>query len=547
MLNTKKFLIFLILICSLVGISSAIGGFEDNLVGWSPGTAPFVDDSNPDAQKAVYIRTDEYYAGSKSAQITAWAKDYDYATMYLDYAFEINFNNVDEITYYVKSDVVRNYDGTAKFWCQIDSTRYNEVVSGGVYNTWTKQTIDTSSITGTKQLSFVATAISVGNEEKYSMLLDNVALDGVLIPYGFSNQRFYVYDSNTNLPIENALVTVPAAAEYSDYTNSVGYTDYFSNLVSLHTYNYNIQKTGYNTLSSSFTTGIESSQTTNVALTSTTTPTPTEEPTPTPTPYGPDLIPTMTGYTTPEGVVYSNSEYPNLGAVNAMDDDTNTKYASLAIAPIILQYQFSDPKIAKQYSILVSDINFTPRDWIFQGSNDGSAWSDLDSRTDIQWETSEKKYFNLNNINSKSIYRLYITESNRLNDNSVWINEFEIMGLNVEPTPTPAPTTPTPTPIPTEYNPTINNPSNLKESIIFAYASVFGISDNDNANLIFAAIIIGFFAMMAGYATRSGTGILAGSCIGFVLCLGLNLIPIWIFFAIVVMTLVYFVLKSGGE
>lgn len=102
---------------------------------------------------------------------------------------------------------------------------------------------------------------------------------------------------------------------------------------------------------------------------------------------------------------------------------------------------------------------------------------------------------------------------------------------------------PTPTTIP--FN--MTKPSNLKESIIFAYASVFGISDNDNANLIFAAIIIGFFAMMAGYATHSGTGILAGSCIGFVLCLGLELIPIWIFFAIVVMTVIYFVLKSGGE
>lgn len=566
MLNTKKFLIFLILICSLVSISSAVGGFEDNLVGWSPGTAPFIDDDNPDSQKAVYIRTDEYYAGAKCAQITAGAKDYDFATMYLDYAFEVNFDNVDEITYYVKTDAVINHDGTAKFWCQIGDTRYNEVTSGGVYNTWTKQTIDTTSITGTKQLSFVSTAIAVsGLEEKYSMLLDNVALDGVLIPYGFSNQRFYVYDSDTNLPIENALVTVPAAAEYSDYTNSAGYTDYFSNLVSMHAYNYNVQKTGYNTISTSFTTGIESSLTTNVALTSTATPTPT----PIPGEWGEDLFPTMTSDTTPEGVV-SGSGVSSINTTrtffNALDDSFDTFWISRYIegaGPQFITYTFDSGKYCvKNYAVRVHIANADiaassgvayPAAFYLRGSNDGTSWDIIDEQHPASWDLGEIKYFDCSdNTDYHNIFQLYCFSSGLSSGNySVAIADWQIFGLTQTPTqtptPTPAPTTPTPTPIPTEYNPTINNPSNLKESIIFAYASVFGISDNDNANLIFAAIIIGFFAMMAGYTTHSGTGILAGGCIGFVLCLGLGLIPIWIFFAIVVMTIVFFVLKSGGE
>lgn len=55
----------------------------------------------------------------------------------------------------------------------------------------------------------------------------------------------------------------------------------------------------------------------------------------------------------------------------------------------------------------------TPRDWLFQGSNDPNiGWDTLDSREDIEWVIDETKEFAFSNSVDYRYYRLYITDYN---------------------------------------------------------------------------------------------------------------------------------------
>jgi len=54
---------------------------------------------------------------------------------------------------------------------------------------------------------------------------------------------------------------------------------------------------------------------------------------------------------------------------------------------------------------------------------------------------------------------------------------------------------------------------------------------------------------MVAYITKDGTGFLVGAIVGFIITLGLGIMPIWVFFAMIMSAIIYFVLKpgSGGE
>lgn len=111
--------------------------------------------------------------------------------------------------------------------------------------------------------------------------------------------------------------------------------------------------------------------------------------------------------------------------------------------------------------------------------------------------------------------------------------------------------TATPTATPIGYNETTGEteqPKNVLESIQYAIENIFGVQTLTNTNLILSAIIILFFGGSAAAITKDGMGFLIGSIVGFVITLGLGLMPLWVFFAMILMGLLWFGLsKTGGE
>ena len=76
--------------------------------------------------------------------------------------------------------------------------------------------------------------------------------------------------------------------------------------------------------------------------------------------------------------------------------------------------------IAPKSTLLIEQL---PRDFILQGSNDGSTWTNLLTQTDQEYDT---KYWDFENTTAYSYYRLYITK-NRNNGTNVSIGQFNLI------------------------------------------------------------------------------------------------------------------------
>lgn len=118
-----------------------------------------------------------------------------------------------------------------------------------------------------------------------------------------------------------------------------------------------------------------------------------------------NLVPKMTSNTTPSGVASAN--YNNANAYLAFDGDASTSWDSNnSTLPKLLTYQFSTPQRIVSYGLQGRAAGI-PYGWIFQGSNDGTNWVNLDQRSGQNpsaltvYSFSNSEYFN--------IYRLYIT------------------------------------------------------------------------------------------------------------------------------------------
>lgn len=118
--------------------------------------------------------------------------------------------------------------------------------------------------------------------------------------------------------------------------------------------------------------------------------------------------------------------------------------------------------------------------------------------------------------------------------------ENQIIQPTVQPTayPTVQPTVqPTITPI--------DQPSNLGESVKYGLAKMFGVNSLNTINLIFALLIILFPAVVGGVVTNQALGFIAGGLIGFVFALGIGLIPIWVFFSMIMLSVIYLVMTHA--
>ena len=135
------------------------------------------------------------------------------------------------------------------------------------------------------------------------------------------------------------------------------------------------------------------------------------------------LIPVMTGYTVPSGVASASSEWPvPYRAWWAFDGKGLThgeaeSWSSLNdTIPQWLQYQFVSPVKALSYRLTPQNnwgrgyLNRAPTAWQLQGSNDGAAWTTLDSQTGItNWADYTVKTFTFANSTAYLYFRLNMT------------------------------------------------------------------------------------------------------------------------------------------
>lgn len=94
----------------------------------------------------------------------------------------------------------------------------------------------------------------------------------------------------------------------------------------------------------------------------------------------------------------------------------------------------------------------------------------------------------------------------------------------------------------------IDKPSNIADSVKYGLSKIFGVNSLDTINLVFALMLILFPAVIGGVITNQALGFIAGGMMGFVFALAIGLIPIWVFFAMVMFTVIYLILTHGtGE
>jgi hypothetical protein len=100
--------------------------------------------------------------------------------------------------------------------------------------------------------------------------------------------------------------------------------------------------------------------------------------------------------------------------------------------PVQVQAQALSSVVVDQYRIIArSDApQYTPKDFTFQGSNNGTSWTTLDTRTGQTFTAGESKTYTTSNTTAYTYYRLDITASNTTD---ATFSEWSLWGPNVAP------------------------------------------------------------------------------------------------------------------
>ncbi|GKU76801.1 discoidin domain-containing protein [Paenibacillus sp. L3-i20] len=186
--------------------------------------------------------------------------------------------------------------------------------------------------------------------------------------------------------------------------------------------------------------------------------------------YSENVIPIMTSNSAPLGIASASNSYSDgLSAWKAFDGNKfysteNTSYTAWGTGATKgwLAYEFSEPKIISKYVIYFgssksnnTNLSMNPKNWTFEGSNNGTEWTTLDTQTNVSdWELNVHKEFSFANETLYKKYRINIAANNGATslDVNLTIHEFGMMEKigGAEPSPIPTPTSsPMPTPTPT--------------------------------------------------------------------------------------------------
>ncbi len=117
----------------------------------------------------------------------------------------------------------------------------------------------------------------------------------------------------------------------------------------------------------------------------------------------------------PAGTITSaSSEYSSTTYAddNATDGNWTTRWASLSSAPQWLRVQLPTATVCTTYSLggFASELYGQPKTWTFEGSNDGSTWTTLDTRTGITtWLANTLNTYTFSNSTAYLYYRINVS------------------------------------------------------------------------------------------------------------------------------------------
>ena len=146
------------------------------------------------------------------------------------------------------------------------------------------------------------------------------------------------------------------------------------------------------------------------------------------------LVPTMTSNVLPSGVVSASSEFSaTYAAWHAFDGLDGTVGSNVWITTGTsdwLKYQFTSSKIINYYVVQGGyNLGRSPKDWTFEGSNNGVDWTTLDTITsETSWTSNERRGFTITNTTAYTYYRINITSNN--GGSYIEISKLEMYGIS---------------------------------------------------------------------------------------------------------------------
>jgi hypothetical protein len=146
-----------------------------------------------------------------------------------------------------------------------------------------------------------------------------------------------------------------------------------------------------------------------------------------PTNLGAMSIPQMTSNTTPSGTAAASSLAAGSAAWFAFER-TGTVWTSAAVAGQWLSYEFPIGKIIKRYGFSTgTNTAQFPRTWTFEGSNNGSTWTTLDTQTNFVAGPNVFYSFDISvNTTSYTYYRINVSAVSGGGTNNTTIVELEM-------------------------------------------------------------------------------------------------------------------------
>ncbi|WP_374018905.1 hypothetical protein ABU162_03900 [Paenibacillus thiaminolyticus] len=124
-------------------------------------------------------------------------------------------------------------------------------------------------------------------------------------------------------------------------------------------------------------------------------------------------IPKMTSNTTPSGRAFArdilSANYDAWYAFNQVDNSEGYASKSGSGGVGFLGYEFEQPILIAKYAVRSmagsNSLSKMPKDWTFEGSNDGERWHILDTRKNQTWSTinTDKNYY----IDNPKLYKMY--------------------------------------------------------------------------------------------------------------------------------------------
>lgn len=148
------------------------------------------------------------------------------------------------------------------------------------------------------------------------------------------------------------------------------------------------------------------------------------------TPTG--LVPSMTSNATPSPYVASDSGDIGGGyeAYRAFDGVFSTEWAIAGASGILtVDLGSGNAGVCNQYTITGPNLSTeqSPSTWTFQGSNDGSTWTTLDTQTNVQWTNPQQiQNFVIGNMLAWRYYRINIS-ANFTSPNYTAITQLDII------------------------------------------------------------------------------------------------------------------------